>query len=252
MFTKVMTDLAPTATDQAYPLRREVVSFVRRSSRMRPPQRRAWTQHRNDFVLDVPRVDSSTSVHPDCDLDLDYAFGRQAPLVVEIGPGTGESLVPMARARPESNVLAFEVYQPAIARIISQLVADDVTNVRMVAADAVAGMTHLLPERSVDELWTFFPDPWPKARHHKRRLIQPGFADLIASRLKYRARWRLATDWPSYADWIRDVLDDHPGLVAEHDHDGTSRWACRPQTRFEQRGVAAGRPVFDLTYRRVS
>ena len=122
----------------------------------------------------------------------------------------------------------------------------------MVSADAVAGLTHLLPECALDELWTFFPDPWPKARHHKRRLIQPAFAELVASRLKYRARWRLATDSTSYAESIRGVLDDQPGLVAEHDLEGAQRWECRPLTRFEQRGVMAGRPVHDLTYRRVS
>ncbi|HZA03763.1 MAG TPA: tRNA (guanosine(46)-N7)-methyltransferase TrmB [Propionibacteriaceae bacterium] len=247
-----MTDLASTATDRTSLVRREVVSFVRRSSRMRVGQRRAWEQHRNGFVIDVPRLDTSTSVHPDCDLDLDEEFGRQAPLIVEVGPGTGESLVPMARARPECNILAFEVYQPAIAKLVSSLASDEVSNVRVIAADAVAGIAHLLPERSLDELWTFFPDPWPKARHHKRRLIQPAFADLVASRLKYRARWRLATDWPAYAEFIRGVLDDHPGLVADHEHDGAPRWACRPPTRFEQRGVLAGRPVIDLTYRRVS
>ena len=219
---------------------------------MRVGQRRAWENYRDSFVIDVPRLETSTSVRPDCDLDLDEEFGRQAPLIIEIGPGTGESLVPMARARPESNILAFEVYQPAIARLINGLVAEEVDNVRLIAADAVAGLTHLLPERAVDELWTFFPDPWPKARHHKRRLIQPAFADLVASRLKYRARWRLATDCASYAESIRGVLDDHPGLVAEHEYDGAPRWASRPPTRFEQRGVLAGRPVFDLTYRRVS
>jgi tRNA (guanine-N7-)-methyltransferase len=248
-----MTDLAPTSAGRQQPLvRREVVSFVRRSNRMRAGQRRAWEQHRDAFVLDVPRLDTSTSVHPDCDLDLDETFGRQAPLIVEIGPGTGESLVPMARARPECNVLAFEVYQPAIAKLVGSLVADEVSNVRVAPADAVAGLTHLLPERSVDELWTFFPDPWPKARHHKRRLVQPAFADLVASRLKYRARWRLATDCSGYAESIRSVLDEHPGLVAEQEYDGAPRWASRPLTRFEQRGVLAGRPAFDLTYRRVS
>ena len=247
-----MTDLAPTATDRQSPIRREVVSFVRRSNRMRAGQRRAWEQHRDAFVLDVPRLDTSTSVHPDWNLDLDGEFGRQAPLIVEIGPGTGESLVPMARARPECNVLAFEVYQPAIARLVGSLVSNEVNNVRVVAADAVAGLTHLLPERALDELWTFFPDPWPKARHHKRRLIQPAFAELVASRLKYRARWRLATDSTSYAESIQGILDDQPGLVAEHDLDGAQRWECRPLTRFEQRGVMAGQPVFDLTYRRVS
>jgi tRNA (guanine-N7-)-methyltransferase len=247
-----MTETVRSSSETNRRVRREVVSFVRRSNRMRPPQRRAWEQYRDQLLIDVPRLGSSTSVHPDSSVDLDREFGRQAPLIVEIGPGTGESLVPMARARPECNILAFEVYQPAIARLLGSLVAEQVPNVRIVAADAVASLTHLLPERSVDELWTFFPDPWPKSRHFKRRLIQPPFVDLVASRLKYRARWRLATDWVGYAEAIRTLLDDNPGLVAEHDHDWAARWEGRPLTRFEQRGLAAGRAVFDLTYRRVS
>ncbi|HEV2927846.1 MAG TPA: tRNA (guanine-N7)-methyltransferase, partial [Propionibacteriaceae bacterium] len=109
-----MSEIAPGRTEATRRVRREVVSFVRRSNRMRPTHRRAWQQHRDRLVIDVPRLDTSTSVHPDGALDLDREFGRQAPLFVEIGPGTGESLVPMARARPESNILAFEVYQPAI------------------------------------------------------------------------------------------------------------------------------------------
>jgi tRNA (guanine-N7-)-methyltransferase len=247
-----MSEIAPGRTETSRRIRRDIVSFVRRSNRMRPNHRRALEQHRDQLVIDVPRLDTSTSVHPDCVLDLDREFGRQAPLIVEIGPGTGESLVPMARARPECNILAFEVYQPAIARLLGFLVTEQVPNVRLVAADAVPGLTHLLPERSIDELWTFFPDPWPKCRHHKRRLIQPAFVDLVASRLAYRARWRLATDWAGYAEAIRTLLDSHPGLVAEHDHEWTARWEGRPLTRFEQRGLGAGRAVFDLTYRRVS
>jgi tRNA (guanine-N7-)-methyltransferase len=247
-----MSEIAPDRTGASRRVRRDVVSFVRRSTRMRPPHRRALEQYRDQLVIDVPRLDTSTSVHPDSALDLDREFGRQASLIVEIGPGSGESLVPMARARPECNILAFEVYQPAIARLLAALVTQQVPNVRIVAADAVAGLTHLLPERSVDELWTFFPDPWPKSRHHKRRLVQPGFVDLVASRLKYRGRWRLATDWEGYAEAMRTLLDGHPGLVAEHDHEWATRWEGRPMTRFEQRGLAAGRRVFDLTYRRVS
>ena len=203
-------------------------------------------------MLDVPRLQTSTSVHPDARLDLAEAFGRSAPLIVEIGPGPGESLVPMAEARPEANVLAFEVYQPAIAQILGSLAAAGVENVRLVSADAVAGMTHLLPVASVAELWTFFPDPWPKARHHKRRLLSPGFVDLAASRLEPGARWRLATDWADYAEVMRTALDDHPELIRDHDHGWGPRWAARPLTRFEQRGLAAGRAVFDLSYHRAA
>src|SRR4029450_4945394 len=129
--------------------RRDVVSFVRRSNRMRPNQRRAWEANRDRFVLDVPRLDTSTSVHPAASLDLVQGFGRDAGLVVEIGPGTGESLIPMARARALANVLAFEVYEPAIARMVAQLVRNGLDNVRIVEADAVAAMEHLVPVGSV-------------------------------------------------------------------------------------------------------
>jgi tRNA (guanine-N7-)-methyltransferase len=239
-------DGAAPHTDPGPRVHRPVVSFVRRSARMRPPQRRAWAQHHDRLVLDVPRLETSTSVHPDARLDLAEAFGRSAPLIVEIGPGPGESLVPMARARPDANVLAFEVYQPAIAQILGALAAAGVDNVRLVSADAVAGLTQLLPEASVAELWTFFPDPWPKARHHKRRLVSRDFVDLAVSRLEPGAVWRLATDWADYAEVMRSVLGDHPGLVTDHDQP----WPARPLTRFEQRGLAAGRAVVDLCYRR--
>jgi tRNA (guanine-N7-)-methyltransferase len=231
--------------------RREVVSFVRRSNRMRPNQRRAWETHRKQFVLDVPRMDTSTSIHPAVSVDLVEAFGREADLIVEIGPGAGESLIPMAVARPQANLLAIEVYQPAIARMLAQLVRTGVDNVRIVEADAVAAFEYLLPDQSVDEIWLFFPDPWHKARHHKRRLLTPEFAALSAARMKPGGILRIATDWADYADRIREVLDSNPCLANMHPDGWAPRWATRPITHFEQRGLDAGRQIFDLAYRRV-
>lgn len=231
--------------------RRDVVSFVRRSNRMRPNQRRAWEAYRERFVIEVPRLDTSTSVHPAASLDLVEAFGRDAALIVEIGPGAGESLVPMAEVRPQANVLAFEVYQPAIARLLAQLAKTDLDNVRIVEADAVDAMEHLVPAQSVDEIWLFFPDPWHKTRHHKRRLLTPEFAALTASRMKEGGIWRIATDWADYSDRIRDVLDNDPSFANAHPGGCAPRWAARPITHFEQRGLDAGRQIFDLTYRRV-
>ncbi|WP_375423676.1 tRNA (guanosine(46)-N7)-methyltransferase TrmB [uncultured Friedmanniella sp.] len=225
---------------------REVVSYVRRSARMRPNQRRAWEQHGHEYLLDVPQRETSTSIAPDARLDLPAAFGRSAPLVVEIGPGTGESLVALAAARPGMDVLAFEVYAPAVAQLVGALAREQVRNVRIVAANAAEGLRHLVPEASVSELWTFFPDPWPKARHHKRRLVGPGFAALAAGRLGPGGRWRLATDWDDYARQMREVLDAEPMLRPEPVTGG--RWDERPVTRFEARGVAAGRAVHDLSY----
>ena len=233
-------------------VRREVVSFVRRSNRMRPNQRRAWEVYRERFVLDVPRLEASTSVHPDAAVDLVDTFGRDAELIVEIGPGAGESLMPIAEACPDVNLLAFEVYRPAIARILGQLARKGLENVRIVEADAVAGMERLLPARSIDALWTFFPDPWPKPRHHKRRLVTPTFAALAASRMKPGGMWRIATDCADYADWVREVLDNAQGFANEHPNGWAPRWQARPITQFEQRGLDAGRRIFDLAYRRVS
>jgi tRNA (guanine-N7-)-methyltransferase len=231
--------------------RRDVVSFVRRSNRMRPNQRRAWETYRDRFVLDVPRLDTYTSVHPAASLDLEKAFGRDAELIVEIGPGTGESLVPMAKARPQANVLAFEVYQPAIARMLAQLARNGLNNVRIVEADAVAAMEYLVPVGSVDEIWLFFPDPWQKARHHKRRLLTPEFAALSAARLKPLGIWHIATDWADYAERMREVLDSDPSFANLHPNGWAPRWDGRPVTHFEQRGLDAGRQIFDLAYRRV-
>ncbi len=227
---------------------RNLVSFVRRSARMRPAQRVAWATHRHRFLLEVERDELSTSVAPGAPLDLERIFGRTAPLVVEIGPGTGESLVTMARQRPEVDIVAFEVYEPALAKLVRLLVAEGAENVRVVLADAVDGLQHLLLPQSVHELWTFFPDPWPKTRHHKRRIITPAFADLVASRLEPGGRWRLATDWESYAHQMRSVLDGHPEFAAAGDPE--SRWSERAVTRYEQRGLDAGRRVVDLAYRR--
>lgn len=183
-------------------------------------------------------------------MDLAVVFGRSAPLIVEIGSGMGGSLVPMAAARPSSNLLAFEVYQPAVARTLAKLARAGVDNVRLVQANAAEGLNLLLQEHSVDELWLFFPDPWPKARHRKRRLVTAEFVDLVASRLRPGAHWRMATDAEDYARQVRDLADSHPALVNEHPEHWAPRWSQRPVSRFEERAVAAGSAVFELTFRR--
>ena len=229
---------------------RRVTSFVRRSARMTPAQRRAWESYQDRWVIDVPRADTSTSVAAGSTLDLAAVFGRTAPVMVEVGPGMGDSLAPMAAARPSCDVLAFEVFQPAIAALLARLATEEIGNVRIASVDAVDGFAHLLPPDSVDEVWMFFPDPWHKARHHKRRLLSPQFAGLVATRLRVGGCWRLATDWPDYADQMRDVLDRHPDYENAHPDGPAPRFADRPVTRFEQRGIEAGRTITDLVYRR--
>jgi len=219
---------------------------------MRAQHLRAWERLGHRYVLEPPRRASSTSIAPGHPLDVVSAFGRSAPLIVEIGSGTGESLVAMAAARPESNVLAFEVYLPGIARTVARLHELSLQNVRLVQADAVDGLSHLLGPESIEELWTFFPDPWPKARHHKRRLVDRAFADLTVSRLRVQGSWRLATDWADYAEQLHEVLDAAQDLenVGDPKTGWSQRFVDRPVTRFEQRGIDAGRTVRDLHYRR--
>jgi tRNA (guanine-N7-)-methyltransferase len=230
---------------------REVVSFVRRSTRMNPGQERAWAQ-RERWLVEVPRRHTSTSISAGADVDWAAVFGRSAPLVVEIGSGTGDSLVAMAAAAPNRDHIAFEVFRPAMASTMIKLDAAGTPNVRLVDADGVEGLTRLFTSGDVTELWTFFPDPWHKARHHKRRLIDAGFASLVASRLTSDGVWRIATDWADYAQHCRQVLDNHPDLVNAYAESGgvAGRPAARPLTKYERRGLTAGRGVTDLVYRR--
>jgi tRNA (guanine-N7-)-methyltransferase len=190
-----------------------------------------------------------------------------APLVVEIGSGTGDAVVQGAQARPQTNFLAVEVYRPGLAATVAKIVRHDLTNVRLVQADAVQVLKHMLGQGSVAEIWVFFADPWHKSRHHKRRLVNPGFAELAASRLAPGGTLRLATDWADYATQMRDVLGACGSLT--NPHAGRTppvfpgcgigvdlatgyapRFPGRAMTRFEQKALEVGRAVYDLELRR--
>lgn len=242
-------------TNAAEPrVHREVVSFVRRSARMNPSQQKAWETWHATRVIDVARRETSTSVAEQDPLDWAEIFGREAELCVEVGAGTGESLAAMAAERPDRNIVAFEVFEPAMASTLGRLAREGIENVRLVQGDAAQGLEHLFEPASIAELWTFFPDPWHKTRHHKRRLVSRAFAELVASRLVPGGLWRLATDWDDYAEWMREVLDVAPGLENVHADEGgwAPRLASRPVTNFEAKGLRAGRTIRDLTYRRTS
>ncbi len=200
-------------------------------------------------MVDVPRGERVTSIAATEPLDWDALFGRPAELVVEIGCGSGDSLVPMAQARPETNFVAFEVFEPGAASLLGRVMRAGINNVRLVVADGAAGLEQLFAPGSLTEIWSFFADPWHKARHHKRRLINKQFAELAARRLTPGGLFRAATDWEDYATWILNVLDAEPNL--ESCFSGWApRYAARPVSKYEARGLAAGRRVFDLCYRR--
>lgn len=160
----------------------------------------------------------------------------------------GEATAALAAARRDDDVLAFEVWRPGVADTLARLAEAGAGNVRPCGVDAVWSMEHLVARGSLHELWTFFPDPWHKTRHHKRRLVTPPFAALAASRLRPGGVWRLATDWADYAEQMVRVLDAEPGLEGGV----VDRWAERPVTRFERKGTAAGRGIADLRYRRTA
>lgn len=181
-------------------------------------------------------------------------FGRSAPLVLEIGPGTGESTAALAAAAPDVDHLAVEVFEPGLAQLLLRMETADLTNLLLLRGDAVELLDACIPVDSLDGIRIYFPDPWQKRRHHKRRLVQPGFVALAASRLRPGATLHLATDWADYADQMRAVCDAERTLRrdATTGPDGfTPRPEWRPISKFERRAVTEGRTVRDLIYVRV-
>ena len=222
--------------------RQEVTSYARRGGRLSPRQREAWDRHAATWLIDAEAVgDPAAGL-----LDQARWFGREAPLMVEIGSGTGEALVTLAAARPDHNVLGLEVWRPGVARTFRRLERTGVRNVRLLMVDAVWCLESLVGPAGLAELWTFFPDPWHKKRHHKRRLVAPDFTALVADRLAVGAAWRLATDWADYVEHVDEVLAGEPRLEGGR----TARWSERPVTKFERRAIAEGRPIVDFCYRR--
>ena len=220
----------------------EVLTYARRGGGLSARQAEAWERHAHEWWITDEAVDSP-------DFDITGCFDTEAPLIVEIGSGIGEATAALAAARPSYNVLALEVWRPGVAATFLRLEDTGATNVRLLSVDAVWSMEHLFAPDSISELWTFFPDPWPKQRHQRRRLVNPSYAHLAASRLVPGALWRLATDWPEYAAQMASALADEPML--ENVYDGPApRWDDRPVTRFERRGIRAGQPIADLAFRR--
>jgi tRNA (guanine-N7-)-methyltransferase len=219
---------------------REVLTYSRRGSRFTPSQQESWDAHHADWVIPDEAVD-------DPSFSLAAQFGREAPLIIEIGSGIGEATAVLAAARPEVDIVALEVWRPGVAHTLGLLDEAGAGNVRMLGVDAVWSLRNLVAPGGLEELWTFFPDPWPKTKHHKRRLVTPSFAELVVSRLRPGAVWRLATDWADYAEQMLRVLDAAPGL-----HGGrVERWDDRPVTKFERKGLAVDREIFDLRYQRL-
>jgi len=221
--------------------RRPVRSFVRRAGRLTDGQKRALEEL-------WPRYGIEESGGPENPASW---FGNDHPVILEIGFGNGAATWRMARDHPEQNFLGVEVHRPGIGHLLLALQREDLRNVRVACADAVEWLQHRIEPASLDGVRIYFPDPWPKKRHHKRRMIQSEFIELLASRMKEGAILHLATDWAPYADHMLEVMResrDFVNLSATGDSCPRPDW--RPQTKYELRGERLGHPVVDLVFRR--
>ncbi|MEJ8281799.1 tRNA (guanosine(46)-N7)-methyltransferase TrmB [Pseudonocardia spirodelae] len=222
-------------------------SYVHQRVRLSEGQQSAWDRLWTVWGGEVDDVVAGGT------WDRRALFGRDAPLVLEIGSGMGETTALLAAAEPDVDHVAVEVYEPGLAQLLMRVEQAGLTNQRLLRGDAVELLTRVVPAGSLDGLRIFFPDPWPKRRHHKRRLVQPGFAALAASRLRPGGRLHLATDWPHYAEQMRRVVAAEPSLRPDGEFPlGPDGWQGRPPwrpvTKFEDRAHVEGRPVRDLLY----
>lgn len=233
-------DYAITAVPAAHP--RRIRSFVTRAGRITKAQQAAleelWPAYGIPFAAGP--------------LDLDAEFRRSAPRTLEIGFGNGEALLALARQNPGRDYLGIEVHQAGIGHCLLGIAEGALENVRLSRHDAVEVLTEQIPAAAFDEVLVFFPDPWHKKRHHKRRLIQPEFVRLLAGKIAVGGRLRLATDWDNYAEQMLATLDECPDLRNQASGGGfVERPGSRPVTRFESRGHRLGHPVRDLAFQRI-
>jgi len=219
--------------------RRPVRSYVLRGGRLTAGQERALRELWPRFGIE----------NDDGLLDLDQLFGSNAPVILEIGFGNGEATWQMASAHPEENYIAVEVHQPGVGHLLIKIEEHGIENIRIACADATEFLRNRVPEESLGGVRIYFPDPWPKKRHHKRRIIQPSFVRALASRMRLGAILHLATDWEPYAEHMLEVIGGVEGLTNLSASDGFSdkpEW--RPETKYEKRGERLGHTVKDLLF----
>jgi tRNA (guanine-N7-)-methyltransferase len=217
---------------------RSIRSYVLRQGRMTDAQRAA-----HDRLL--PEFGVPYRPEP---LDFTRVFGRTAPVVLEIGFGMGETTAEIAASNPRIDYLGVEVHAPGVGSLLRMIEARQLSNLRIVQHDAAEVVEHMIPAASLSGIHIFFPDPWPKKRHHKRRLLQAGFARLLATRLRPGGYLHAATDWDEYAEWMLQVLGrtELENTAARY----APRPPYRPLTKFERRGLALGHTVHDIVFRR--
>lgn len=215
-------------------------SFVLRQGRMSDAQKRFLDEG-------LPRFGVPYAAQL---LDFASLFGRAAPRILEIGCGMGETTAAIAAAHPENDYLGIEVHSPGVGSLLKQIITHDLHNLRVIQHDAVEVLRDMIPHGTLAGIHVYFPDPWPKKRHHKRRLIQPAFVQQLAQRLAPSGYLHCATDWDEYAQQMLDVLNDEARLTNTA-NDFAPRPAWRPQTKFETRGLRLGHGVWDVLFRRL-
>lgn len=219
--------------------RREIKSFVMRAGRMTQGQQRGLDDGWPKFGLTLEQGP----------LDAPALFGRTAPLTLEIGFGMGQSLLEMALAAPEQDFVGVEVHRPGVGALLNGMLRGDVGNVRVYSCDAMDVLRQCVADNSLDRVLLFFPDPWHKSKHHKRRIVNPVFAELIRQKLKPGGILHMATDWEPYAQHMLEIMQAAPGYT---NLSATGNWverpAERPVTKFERRGERLGHGVWDLKF----
>jgi len=222
--------------------RRTIRSFVRRTGRITSSQQRALDELWPDYGVE----------YTESPIDFERLFGRTAPVVLEIGFGNGESLIELAAANPDQDFLGIEVHEPGVGHCLLKAEEAETHNLKIIAHDAVEVLKDQVSAGSLSRLNLYFPDPWPKKRHHKRRIVQPEFVDLIADKLANGGTFNIATDWANYAEHIDEVLSqsDRFTCIDRRDHEGDRPFE-RPQTKFERRGLRKGHEISDRCFEKV-
>jgi len=218
-----------------------IKSFIRRIGRMTEAQRNAIDTLWDKYCLD-----------PEADCDLPTIFGRTAPVILEIGFGNGESLAKVAEDNPDQDYIGIEVHKPGVGNLLAQLERKQISNVRVYYHDAIEVLEKCIPDASLSGMHLFFPDPWHKRKHHKRRIVRPSFVKLIGQKIKSEGYFHAATDWQHYAVHMLRILAVAEQFVnASVSQDYCPRPDYRPLTKFEQRGLRLGHGVWDLIFKRL-
>lgn len=236
-----MTEIDPTPESSEAPYQRRIRSFVLRQGRLTKGQERALQTAWPTFGIE----------YTDQALNVSQAFGRtESKKILEIGFGMGDATAKIAQTLPDCDFLAVEVHTPGVGSLLKLMQEGDIQNIRIIQHDAVEVLQNMLADASLDGVHIFFPDPWHKKRHHKRRLIQAEFVQLLCAKLKAGAYIHVATDWQEYAEWVLEVLQGESQLQNTAS-DYAEKPSYRPLTKFENRGLKLGHGVWDLVFKRV-